>query len=151
MDILLAALSSFFGSLCFAILFNIRGKNVFYAAFGGMIGWTLYTILGYGISDVLVRSFISSVAVSLYSNKMARLHKAPALVYLVIAFIPLVPGFSIYKAMELLIISDTSAFIDQAVYTFKIGMVIATGFLITSNINFITSPIHIKKSNKRGR
>ena len=35
-------ITGFIGSLGFAVLFNIRGKRLIAAAFGGFLSWTLF-------------------------------------------------------------------------------------------------------------
>ena len=43
-DALIQIVSSFFGTLGFGFLFNIRGKKLFWAALGGMISWGLFLV-----------------------------------------------------------------------------------------------------------
>ncbi len=133
MDIIINTVFSFTASLCFAVVFNIRDKNLVFSAIGGMIGWMLFYGLSFVIQDDIIKYFVASVAVSFYSRYMAKRTKSPVLVFLVVAIIPLVPGYSIYKTMENLLMADTQTFIDSAVYTFKVAMVIATGFLLSTS------------------
>lgn len=90
--------------------------------------------LAFVIEEDVVRYFFASVVISIYARIMAKIRKCPVLVFLVIAFIPLVPGYSIYKTMEYLLLSDIEEFIVTATETFKIVMAITTGFLITTNL-----------------
>lgn len=122
---------SFLASLCFGVMFNIRGNNLFFAALGGSFGWLVYALLSPILSEDIVRYFIASVLISVYSQKMAIWRKTPVLVFLAVAFIPLVPGYSIYKTMECVLLSDTD-FMNYALYTFKVVMAMATGFLVSS-------------------
>ena len=46
MDAFLQILSAAIGTLGFAFVFNIRGKKVFFAAFGGCLGWVLFLLFG---------------------------------------------------------------------------------------------------------
>ena len=39
-------LVSFTGSLGFAVLFNIHGKKLWFAALGGCLSWAVYLIVG---------------------------------------------------------------------------------------------------------
>lgn len=128
-------LFSFLASLGFAIIFNIKGKNALMAAFGGAIAWCTFVALAFVIEEEIVRYFLASVVISIYAREMAKIRKCPVLVFLVIAFIPLVPGYSIYKTMEYLLLSNIEEFIITATKTFKIVMAITTGFLVTTKFN----------------
>lgn len=126
---------SFLAAFGFSIVFNIKGKNVLIASLGGVIAWCIFIFLALLIPDDIIRYFVASVIISLYSRRMAKVRKCPVLVFLVIAFIPLVPGYSIFKTMEYLLLGDVDNFIITAVSTFKIVMAISTGFLLTTNLN----------------
>lgn len=133
-DIFFNLIFSFLGSLGFALTFNIKGKNVIYASMGGMIAWCSYVFMEPLIADDIVRYFLATLILSLYVQVMSKRQKAPTLVFLVIAFIPLVPGHSIYKTMEFLLVGNIDDFVVTGIHTFKIVMAIATGFLISSNL-----------------
>lgn len=131
---------AFLGSFGFAIIFNIKGKNMFFSALGGGLGWLIFTAIAPVISNDIIRYFIASLVISVYSQKMARLRRAPTLIFLVISFIPLVPGYSAYKTMEAILMSDIAIAAEFGVYTFKVVMAIATGFLISSyNVKISTA------------
>ncbi len=133
-DILFQGIFSFLASLGFGILVQVRGKNLLFSALGGMLGWLVYTGLASFIPDDIIRYFIASVVISHYAQQMAHYRRAPALVFLAIAFIPLVPGYAAYQTMVGLLLSDIPQFTQAAIYTFKVVMAIATGFLISSNV-----------------
>lgn len=125
-------LCSFGGSFGFAIIFNIKGKDLFYTSIGGIIGWMVFYLLADIIPDEVIRYFIASVSISIFAQTMAKVRKMPRTVFLVIAFIPLVPGYSIYLAMENLLLYTVDEFVVSALFTFKVAMAIATGFLVSS-------------------
>ena len=91
-DIIMPCVYAFFASFGFSYVFNLRGKNMFYAALGGGLSWFVYLLFAGCFSSDVPQFFLSMVAVSLYSEYMARKHHSPVTVYLVIAYIPLVPG-----------------------------------------------------------
>lgn len=131
-DIILNVICSFCGSLGFAIIFNIKGKELAFAALGGVIGWMIFYLLkDFGVDEVL-RYFIASVAISAYSKIMAKIRKIPTTLFIVISFIPLVPGYSIYLTMYNLLLNNTEAFVFYGVFTFKVVIAIAAGFLVSS-------------------
>lgn len=137
LPVLLVLLASF----CFCIIFNIRGHRFFVAAGGGMLGWIVYLAtsnLGLSVGDI-PQYFFAAIAVSLFSEIMARVTRVPATVYLVISLIPLVPGNSIYSTMESCISGSIDLFLEKLVYTFTVAGSIALGvFLVSSTTKLVT-------------
>ena len=133
-DFLTQAIISFVGSLAVSITFNVKKENILLTTFGGMLAWLSFVSLKVIISDEIIRYFISSATISIYSNMMARLKKVPVIIFLVVAFFPLVPGYYIYKTMEYLLLMNNAEFINIAIHTFKIVMAIATGFFVTTKL-----------------
>ena len=70
---------------------------------------------------------------SAYSEVMARVRKCPATSYLTIALFPLVPGLTIYQAMDHVIRGDMELFWDKFFRTFGIAGCIAVGLLMVSS------------------
>lgn len=96
---ILSSLYALLASLGFGFIFNIRGKNLFFAALGGAIGWFFYLLpLEYDSSKIFAL-FIGSLALSIYSEVMARVLKTPVTIILICSFIPLVPGAGMYYTM----------------------------------------------------
>ena len=70
---LLQIITGFLGALGFAILYNIRGKKLFFAAIGGFFSWTLFVLLKFAMPNEALRYFIVAVTVSIYAEVMARM------------------------------------------------------------------------------
>ena len=100
-ELLLPCLYAFLACLGFCVLFRIRGPGAVLCALGGALAWLVYLLTGplVGEND-LIQSFLAAVFLSAYSEVMARVRKCPATGYLLIAFIPLVPGAGIYNMMD---------------------------------------------------
>ena len=60
-------LVSFTGSLGFAVLFNIHGKKLWFAALGGCLSWAVYLIVGIWTSSPYICGFWSTVTITLYA------------------------------------------------------------------------------------
>ncbi len=139
-EIILNAVCAFCGSLGFAVIFNIKGKELIYSALGGAIGWMIFYLLAMFDIDEVLRYFVASIAISGYSKIMAKVRKMPTTIYLVISFIPLVPGYSIYLTMNSLLLLNAETFASYAIFTFKVVIAIGAGFLVSSG--FSKSVIH---------
>lgn len=127
------------GSLCFGILFNMKGKRLFYSAVGGFIGTWLFLVLGSFIASEPLNYFIVSASVSIYSEIMARILKTPATPVITTALIPLIPGGSLYYTMAYAFSNSWIEFWEKAVYTFKLACALALGIIcITAIFHFIS-------------
>ncbi|WP_026884371.1 threonine/serine exporter family protein [Clostridium akagii] len=96
---ILATFYSFLSSLCFAFIFNIRGKNILIASIGGSLSWLIYLIIQNVHGSNTVSLFVAAFVVSIYSEVMARVFRSPVTTYTICGIIPLVPGGGMYDTM----------------------------------------------------
>ncbi len=135
---------SFIGSLCFGILFNMRGKRLIAAAVGGLLSWGMFILLSRFISSEPINYFIVAAVVSLYSEIMARVLKTPAAPVVTTSLIPLIPGGSLYYTMASAFESDFSMFLEKAVSTLRLACSLALGIIVVTAISqFLFS--HVKQ------
>lgn len=82
-------------SAAFCTLFQVRGRNVIVAGLNGALGYLVYLALpGEG---TLVRLLLASAFMNIYAEAAARLRKAPSILFLSPALIPLVPGGGMFE------------------------------------------------------
>ena len=141
----LYCLFAFVGCLGFCFPYNVQGLGGFLCCLGGALGWAVYlaaqAITG---NPVYLPSLFAAIAVAIYAEIMARLRKCPATSYLVISYFPLVPGFTIYQAMEYGIQGNTQLFLETFIRTFGIAGCIALGTLAVSTAVRILQHRHKK-------
>lgn len=123
---------AYIGSLCFGVVFNIRGLNLFIASFGGLVAWFTYLLCGFFMAEGIIQYFIASIVISIYSEWMAVYRKTPVTVFIVLGMVPLVPGGSIFYTMQHLILGKYELSYQTGIYTFAIAGAIAMGILIAS-------------------
>lgn len=123
------------GSLCFGILFNMRGKRLIAAAVGGLLSWGLFVVLSRFISNEPINYFIVAAVVSLYSEIMARALKTPAAPVVTTSLIPLIPGGSLYYTMASAFESNFTMFLEKAVSTLKLACALALGIIVVTAIS----------------
>lgn len=126
---------SFIASLGFSILFNIRGKSIFYASLAGGIGGLVYNVLFNiaGINAVL-SSFVGTAALTACAEAFARWLKMPVTTYLACALIPLVPGGDAYRMMVAFVEGKLYSGLHLALETISIAGVMALGILMVSAV-----------------
>ena len=123
---------SFTGSLGFAALFNIHGKKLWFAALGGCLSWAVYLAVEFITPSPYVCGFWSTVAITLYAECMARIHKTPVTVFLVSATIPLIPGAALYRTMNWMLMKDWAKFQKDGIYTILFAVSMAAGMTLTT-------------------
>ena len=99
-------ITALFGSLGFALMFNLGKRNVIPAAVNGMCTWIVYIIVRNIIDDVFVPSLAASLWAAIYAEIAARIMKAPANQYLIVGLIPLLPGAPLYYTLGAAFDSD---------------------------------------------
>ncbi len=123
------------GSLCFGILFNMRGMRLVAVTIGGFMSWGLFIALNSTIQNEPICYFIVASVVTLYAEMMARLLKTPATPIVTTSLIPLIPGGSLYYTMAYAFESDFDMFLDKAVSTLKLASALALGILIVTSLS----------------
>lgn len=129
-----SALYSFVATAGFAVLFNIRGKKLPWAAFGGFISWYSYLIIYKYTSSQLIAFFTASIAAGMYSELMARVLKTPATLFVMCSIIALVPGSGMYYTMFQSISGNVSKSLSLGLETISIAGAIALGILVSSSV-----------------
>ena len=130
----LCCLFAFLGCLGFCPAFNVRGVGALLCCLGGALGWAVYLVVMALGGSPFIASLAAAVVVAVYAEAMARVRKCPATSYSTIALFPLVPGLTIYQAMDHGIRGDTGLFWETFFRTFGIAGCIALGLLAVSSV-----------------
>ncbi len=125
---------AFVASLGFGIIFNIRGKNLIFAALGGGLSWFFYLLLTQNKISNVVSLFISSIIFSIYSEICARYLKTPVTTLVICALIPLVPGAGMYYTMYESILGNVSEAASLGLDTISSAGALALGVIFVSTI-----------------
>lgn len=126
-------------SVCFGVVFQIRGKKLAYAAISGGISYLVYLIF-LDQSSVLA-CFWASCAITFYAEIMARRVKAPATVFLVAGLIPIVPGQGMYRCMFQALEGNLSVAAYTCYNTLLEAGAIAIGVAVVSSLVKITAAV----------
>ena len=133
-DMMIQVATSFFGTLGFGFLFNIRGWKLLFAALGGMLSWGLFLVLGFFIDSEALRYFIVAVCSTAYSEGLARILKTPASTFSIISLIPLVPGGALYDATTMALARDTQ-FLNRAIHTIELSVALSLGIVVVTAVS----------------
>ena len=131
---ILETISAFTASFGVGIIFNIKGKNLFFASLCGALGWFVYKLsLRLGATDT-TSMFFASVALSAYSEIFARILKTPVTTFIIAALIPLVPGGGMYYTMYEAITGNIITSLEIGITTLVSAGVLAIGIILVSTI-----------------
>ena len=125
----LPCLCAFAGCIGFTLVFNIHGPGKLIACCGGALGWLVYLLAG----KTILAGFFAAMAISLFSEVMARIRRCPVTGYQLVALLPLVPGGGIYYAMEYAINGETDLFLSTLLHTLGLAGSLAVGILLVSS------------------
>lgn len=146
MRYLLPCVYAFAACAAFSIAFNMRGKSLVFASLGGAIGWLAYLLCAPVQNDIL-QFFFATMAISVYSEIMARVRREPVTGYLLVALLPMVPGGGIYYTMEYCIVGNTEMFLETGLHTLGIAGALAMGILLVSSLVRLWHIIRMTRKN----
>lgn len=130
---------SFCACLAFGVIFRLRGGKLFCAAFGAALGWLVFRLANRLPGSDIADYFLATIVISIYSEIMARLFRAPVSIYLAVALIPLVPGGGIYDTMEQCLIGNASEAARLGLHTIGIAGALAIGIvMVSSTVRILT-------------
>ena len=138
---ILPCLCAFAGCIAFTLVFNIHGPGKLIAGFGGALGWLVYLLAG----KTILAGFFAAMAISLFSEVMARIRRCPVTGYQLVALLPLVPGGGIYYAMSYCLAGDTGRFLTTLLDTLGMAAALAVGVILASSL-FRAVLFHLARS-----
>jgi len=119
-------------SASFYLLFQGRGWNVARAAINGAIGYYIYLLLlDRGSLPAL---FLSSAFMALFAEAAARVCRAPAILFLSAALIPIVPGGGMFECALMVLEGQRYQAMVQLGNVLMEAGAIAIGIIIVSSL-----------------
>lgn len=140
---IIETLCSFIASIGFGIIFNIKGKNLFFAGIGGALAWFVYSLGLVNNFSTISSLLLSSICFSIYSEIFARVLKTPVTTLVICCLIPLVPGAGMYYTMYSAITGNVQESLELGLNTIASAGTLALGVIFVSTIT--RQIIHIKK------
>ena len=132
LDMLIEIIAAFGGTFAYGFLFNIRGKKLILGAIGGMLAWALVLVMRcFYIHEVLIY-FIVSLAMTVYSEVLARIVKTPSTTFCIVTLVSLIPGGTLYYAMSYALRGDTEMFAQKAILTLQLTIALSLGIVLVT-------------------
>lgn len=127
-------ISGAIGTLGFCLFFKIRRDKLIYGCIGGLLTSLFFCICSDLGLSVLMRNLIPTIVGTLYAEVIARIVKAPTIVFLIPAVIPLTPGGTLYYTMSAIVEGDMVKAQQQGEITLLVALGIAVGIVFISVI-----------------
>ncbi|MFA7547135.1 MAG: threonine/serine exporter [Candidatus Cloacimonetes bacterium] len=118
----------------FCVRVNLRGFKIFFIAIAAGLDWAVYLIFLYYTRSVLLSVFVATTLVAVYCEIVARLCKTPVSVFVTCAIIPLVPGRSLFYAMQAYISADRALASNHIADVLLIAGTISIAIAIVASI-----------------
>lgn len=134
-EVLIQLTGAFLGSIGFAIMLKIKGRQIIYAGVGGLVTWGIYLMVFPYCESVFISNLAAAVFVAIYAEVMARVNRAPATIFLTAAAVPLIPGGKLYYTMFGLVSEDHDLFISSGTDAVLIALAISLGFVVVAVLN----------------
>lgn len=132
MAVIIQIITAFIGCIGFALFFNMKRRQVIYSGIGGAVAWGIYLSFAGLMGSVFIPTLLASVFIGIYSEIMAKVNKAPATIFFTSVAIALIPGASLYYAMESLLDKDMEAAAYNGNNALTIALAISMGIIFVA-------------------
>ena len=132
--LILQTAAAFLAIYGFSIILNVPKKFLTCAGAAGGLCWFVYLLAIQTGSSLILAAFLSSFAVAVFSQILARILKAPVTVFLVAGILPTVPGASVYRCVYCLIQGLTELSTVYLIQTVQIAGAMALAIFIVDSV-----------------
>lgn len=134
------------GTVGFALIFKLKGKYIFGVSVSGFLIYIIYLLMLRAYPSEFLAAFVSTAFVVLVSEILARILKAPTMIFITTAIVPIVPGSGLYYSMKYLLWRDWTNFVDRFKSMLSVAFGIVCGIIfVSAAFKLITSLFKGKK------
>ena len=133
MGLLLRSIGAVGGTVGFCYMLDAPRKTIFPASVIALASYLIYELMAVGLGQSLIFSyFFATVVITVICEMVARKMRMPTTVFLLIAMVPLAPGYSIYHAMLCLVQNDGMLAAASGMNALQAVGAMAVGAAVTS-------------------
>ena len=125
----------------FGMIFNNKIKSTLIGSVAGAFGWLAYILINDLSDNTVFATFVGALTLGVICEIFARKFKDAAVVFLVPAILPLVPGGGLYLTLRYLLNYDLSLALSKGLDTLGCATAIAIGLLFTTAISKLITKI----------
>ena len=134
-SVVVMLISSTVACMGFARLLNIKGVQVIYSGVGAFLALAIQLFLLRAMGSNFTSTLIASMFIQAYAEWMARLHRAPATIFLISSIMALIPGYRLYMMMYGAARGNAKLAADNAIICLATVLAIALGFIAMGIVN----------------
>ena len=140
------------GTFGISAFFNLNFKRIGWAMLATVPALGVYLLMEYLLpGQTFVNVLVTALFASIVSEILARAIKTPATVFIVPSIIALVPGSSLYYAMEALVQGDVAAAGANGVTCVLTILALAVGICAATVLFRVIGPVKLKLGRKRNK
>jgi uncharacterized membrane protein YjjB (DUF3815 family) len=139
MSTLLEPLWAALATAGFAVLFNLRGRDIPLAAAGAAVSWAISSPVIAATGSQAAGFFVAATVIGLWAEFLAIILRRPASIYIVCAIIPLVPGSGMYYTMLASVKGETLNALSAGLQTLQAAGAIAAGLALSGALAHLLS------------
>ena len=99
-------ITGFLGSAGFALVFNVRLKNLLSPSLNGLFTTGIFLLMFRFYSNYFIACFVASAFSALFGEVLARIKKTPASVFFIPGVVSLIPGGALFYTMSYAVKKD---------------------------------------------
>lgn len=142
-NMIVQLITALFGSLGFAVLFQLRKGLLAAASIGGFLNWGAYLLMAHFVGEGFIACFVAAAVAVIYCEIAARVLKAPVTLFLVPSVVPSVPGSALFYTMSGIVRQDWAAAKDFGLKTAEFTLGIAAGICLAVVVfSIVNSVVH---------
>lgn len=97
---------AFIASCAWGVIFRAPRRSIAYGGLTGALGWLGWMLTAEAGLEIVGRTAIGAFAAGISGEIIARLRHEPATLFLTPGIVPLVPGVTVYAAMQAFVVAD---------------------------------------------
>lgn len=134
------------GTVGFALIFKLKGRYIFGVSVAGFLMYIIYLLMLRAYPSEFLAAFVSTAFVVLMAEILARTLKAPAMIFITTAIVPIVPGSGLYYSMKHLLWRDWTNFIDRFKSMLSVAFGIVCGIIFVAAAFKLVMSLFMKKA-----
>lgn len=128
-SVVVQLIASTLGCTGFGVYFGMRGKQLATSGAGAFWCFAIYLIVLAVCQDDFPATMMAALFVSGYAFILARIHKAPATLFLTLCVFPVIPGSKLYYTMYGMVCRDPALVAGQSQDLLRTCIAIVFGFM----------------------
>ena len=148
LEIIVRLITATLGTIGFAMIYRVSRKRMVWATLGGLLTYSVYELVTQLGGVVFIAAFLAAMFMTLYSETLARIIRAPAVTFLFPCAIPIVPGGALYRTVYNLLFYNEKKLFYYGKTALGVALGMAVGMGVASIVLGIFLQIFRKLSKK---